>query len=81
MDYPVVNLGPSGNIISYYSRDWVVPKPKLVLLENVAGLLTSTDGKDLRDLLGALSDLGYAVDLNVIMPPILFRRAVYVSSL
>jgi DNA (cytosine-5)-methyltransferase 1 len=37
-------------------------RPPLVLLENVAGFLTSNDGNDFRDALVALNELGYAVD-------------------
>lgn len=41
-------------------------RPPLVLLENVAGFLTSNDGNDFRDALLALNDLGYAVDAFMI---------------
>jgi DNA (cytosine-5)-methyltransferase 1 len=41
-------------------------RPPLVLLENVAGFLTSNDGNDFRDALIALNELGYAVDAFVI---------------
>lgn len=41
-------------------------RPPLVLLENVAGFLTSNDGNDFRDALAALNDLGYAVDAFII---------------
>lgn len=37
--------------------------PPIILLENVEGLLTSNNGKDLRSLLETLNDLGYATDL------------------
>ena len=37
-------------------------RPPLILLENVAGFLTSNDGNDFRDALLALNELGYAVD-------------------
>ncbi len=37
-------------------------KPPIVLLENVPGLLNSHGGKDLREALRALNDLGYFVD-------------------
>lgn len=36
--------------------------PRLVLLENVAGFLTSHKGEDFRQALEALGDLGYTVD-------------------
>lgn len=41
-------------------------RPPLVLLENVAGFLTSHDGNDFRDACLALNDLGYAVDAFII---------------
>lgn len=41
-------------------------RPPLVLLENVAGFLTSHGGDDFRDALLALNDLGYAVDAFVV---------------
>lgn len=36
--------------------------PRMVMLENVAGFLTSHDGNDFRDACLALNGLGYAVD-------------------
>lgn len=41
-------------------------RPAMVLLENVAGFLTSNDGSDFRDALLALNRLGYAVDALII---------------
>jgi DNA (cytosine-5)-methyltransferase 1 len=41
-------------------------KPPLVMLENVAGFLTSHDGNDFRDACLALNDLGYAVDALIL---------------
>lgn len=41
-------------------------RPSLVLLENVAGFLTSNDGNDFRDALVALNELGYAVDAFIL---------------
>ena len=41
-------------------------RPKMVLLENVTGFLTSNEGNDFRDALLALNRLGYAVDALVI---------------
>lgn len=41
-------------------------RPPLVMLENVAGFLTSNDGNDFRDACLALNDLGYAVDAFII---------------
>jgi DNA (cytosine-5)-methyltransferase 1 len=41
-------------------------RPPLILLENVAGLLTSNNGRDFRDALAALNQQGYAVDAFII---------------
>lgn len=41
-------------------------RPPLILLENVAGFLTSNDGNDFRDALLAMNELGYAVDAFLI---------------
>lgn len=41
-------------------------RPPLVTLENVEGLLTSNNSRDIRAVLEALCDLGYAVDLMLI---------------
>ena len=41
-------------------------RPPMVLLENVAGFLTSNDGNDFRDALLALNRLGYSVDAFII---------------
>ncbi len=41
-------------------------RPQLVLLENVAGFLTSNGGNDFRDALEALNELGYGVDAFII---------------
>jgi DNA (cytosine-5)-methyltransferase 1 len=41
-------------------------RPPLVLLENVAGFLTSHDGRDFQSALLALNRLGYAVDPFII---------------
>jgi DNA (cytosine-5)-methyltransferase 1 len=41
-------------------------RPPLVLLENVAGFLTSHGGNDLREACAALNELGYALDVLMI---------------
>ncbi len=41
-------------------------RPPFILLENVAGFLTSNNGKDLKDALLAINGLGYAVDVFII---------------
>ncbi|WP_017717519.1 DNA cytosine methyltransferase [Kamptonema formosum] len=40
--------------------------PPAVLIENVTGLLTSSDGKDIREVLLSLNQLGYSCDVLVI---------------
>lgn len=41
-------------------------RPPLILLENVAGFLTSNDGHDFRDALISLNEFGYAVDAFIV---------------
>ncbi len=41
-------------------------RPPLILLENVAGFLTSNGGKDFYDALMALNEQGYAVDAFIV---------------
>lgn len=41
-------------------------RPPLVMLENVAGFLTSHGGKDMEEALTALNVLGYAVDIMIV---------------
>lgn len=41
-------------------------RPPLVLLENVAGFLTSHNGNDFKDACLALNELGYAVDAFIV---------------
>jgi DNA (cytosine-5)-methyltransferase 1 len=40
--------------------------PRLILLENVVGFLTSHEGRDFEDALLALNEIGYAVDAFVL---------------
>lgn len=40
--------------------------PQAVLIENVTGLLTSSDGKDIREVFLSLNQLGYSCDVLVI---------------
>jgi DNA (cytosine-5)-methyltransferase 1 len=62
-------------------------KPEWILLENVAGLLTSHAGQDLAEIIAALNQLGYACDLALVetwpwsMQSISFHRAGRVCSL
>lgn len=41
-------------------------KPQLILIENVAGFLTSNKGQDFHDAMSALNKQGYAVDAFII---------------
>jgi DNA (cytosine-5)-methyltransferase 1 len=41
-------------------------RPPMVMLENVAGFLTSHNGNDFRDACVALNELGYAVDAFIV---------------
>lgn len=41
-------------------------RPRIVLLENVEGFLTSNGGKDFKEALLALNELGYAVDAFIV---------------
>ena len=41
-------------------------RPPLVMLENVAGFLTSHDGNDFKDACLALNELGYSVDALIV---------------
>lgn len=41
-------------------------KPSLILLENVAGFLTSNNGQDFHDALTALNEQGYSVDAFIV---------------
>lgn len=47
-------------------KDMGERRPKIVLLENVEGFLTSHQGQDFREALIALNELGYAVDAFII---------------
>lgn len=47
-------------------ENWGDRRPPLILLENVAGFLTSHQGRDLEEALLALNQLGYSVDLVVL---------------
>jgi DNA (cytosine-5)-methyltransferase 1 len=41
-------------------------RPKLLLIENVTGLLSSNNGADFRALVAAINDLGYAADAMMV---------------
>ena len=49
------------NLIKYQEK-----KPKLILLENVTGWLSSNEGKDFRLTIEALNQLGYSCDVYTI---------------
>ncbi|MEM7544495.1 MAG: DNA cytosine methyltransferase [Pseudomonadota bacterium] len=40
--------------------------PRFIVIENVAGLATSSGGADLRVVAGALADLGYQIDIRLL---------------
>ncbi len=46
--------------------DWGERRPRLILLENVTGFLTSHKGEDFKEALLALNQLGYSVDAFII---------------
>ncbi len=50
-------------ILSEMKKKHGSANPRLVLLENVEGLMTSNSGKDLRSVIEALNRLGYRTDL------------------
>ncbi|WP_447471823.1 DNA cytosine methyltransferase [Vibrio harveyi] len=54
-------LGALFEILKYKQHEGNLPK--VVLLENVKGFLTSHQGQDVIDTVGSLSDLGYYVDI------------------
>jgi len=41
-------------------------RPRAILLENVVGLLSSSDGQDLRSIIASLCKLGYSCDLLMV---------------
>ncbi len=45
---------------------WDGRQPRGVIIENVMGLLTSHEGRDIRTVLSSLTSLGYTVDLLVV---------------
>lgn len=46
-----------------YEKERVDSKPKIVMLENVKGFLTSHDGEDCRNTVSLFTQLGYYVDI------------------
>jgi DNA (cytosine-5)-methyltransferase 1 len=76
--FPCTDLSLAGNLKGmsgqYSSAFWgftqilerQIHKPRLVMLENVAGWLTSNAGKDFRLTIQALNQLGYACDVYAI---------------
>jgi DNA (cytosine-5)-methyltransferase 1 len=76
--FPCIDLSLAGNLEGidgrYSSAFWgftqildgQVNKPKLVMLENVAGWLTSNSGQDFRITIQELNRLGYACDVFTI---------------
>jgi DNA (cytosine-5)-methyltransferase 1 len=76
--FPCIDLSLAGNLKGLSGKhssafwgfiqilDTQVHKPRLVMLENVAGWLTSNDGEDFRITIQALNRLGYACDIYAI---------------
>ncbi len=76
--FPCIDLSLAGNLEGIDGRhssafwgftkilDKQVNKPKLVMLENVAGWLTSNSGQDFRITIRELNRLGYACDVFTI---------------
>ena len=76
--FPCIDLSLAGNLEGIDGRhssafwgftkilDNQVNKPKLVMLENVAGWLTSNSGQDFRITIQELNRLGYACDVFTI---------------
>lgn len=76
--FPCIDLSLAGNLEGIHGKNsrafWGLvkalekqsEKPKIVLLENVIGWLTSNSGKDFRITIQALNDLGYACDVFAI---------------
>ncbi len=76
--FPCIDLSLAGNLKGirgqHSSAFWgftqilgsQVHKPRLVMLENVAGWLTSNGGQDFRLTIQALNQLGYACDVYAI---------------
>jgi len=55
------------SVLAFAFLDLVaVHRPPIVLLENVPGLLSSHDGRDMATLLGTLVELGYGVGYRVL---------------
>ncbi|MGB7414882.1 MAG: DNA (cytosine-5-)-methyltransferase [Thermosynechococcaceae cyanobacterium] len=76
--FPCIDLSLAGNLAGISGQhssafwgftqilDHQVNKPRLVLLENVTGWLTSNGGQDFRLTIQALNRLGYACDVYAI---------------
>ena len=76
--FPCIDLSLAGNLEGIDGQhssafwgftqilDGQVNKPKIVMLENVAGWLTSNSGKDFRITIQELNRLGYACDVFAI---------------
>jgi DNA (cytosine-5)-methyltransferase 1 len=77
--FPCIDLSLAGNrqgLAGEYSstywefhrilKEMAERRPRCVLLENVVGLLSSHNGKDLRDIVESLGRLGYGCDLLLV---------------
>lgn len=79
VSFPCIDLSLAGNRIglngqhsSAYWKFWNLienmgdRRPPAILLENVVGLLSSSDGQDLRSIIASLCKLGYGCDLLIV---------------
>jgi DNA (cytosine-5)-methyltransferase 1 len=57
--------GKNSGLFFEFADKIKVQKPKVILIENVLGLLSSHNGQDFRVILETLTDLGYAVSWRV----------------
>ncbi len=57
-------IWPFLELTADYVAKWTAPKA--LLLENVTGFVTSHGGRDLAEVCGRISDLGYRIDLAVV---------------
>lgn len=57
--------GKNSGLFFPFLRHIRIRKPRIILLENVVGLLSSHNGQDFRIILESLTDIGYAVSWRI----------------